>query len=727
MRLLLRLGIAFAVLCVLALVGLAVVLPRLASNEAVRARLQATAREATGQEVGWADLAFGLLPPRLVVHRPTISEPGSTGPPRLEAERVDLRLALLPLLTRTVVIDSLVLDGVTVRVVRTPEGIELPIDLEEGAPEEDAPREGAPAEAVPEPTESPVRLAVRQVRLQQSRVIVEDRAVEPAVTWDLGDVDLSARGDSLEGPIDVQLSGRLASGGALRVTGSVTMDASIDLGLQIDALAVEPAAPYLGAGQRIAGVLSGDIQASGPAASPTRLTAQLALADGQIEAMDVVLNGAVALRADLEGGLESPSGTFEVDATDADLAYGEAFKKPRGKMATVAGRLVPGPDGSLALDDVKLRLANLDATARVRTGDRMRVEIDAPPFELAGWEELLPALDVAPQGRVSLEKLALATEPFEVGGGVRFDEVRVTPPGRAPLELRGALMGEGSAVRGQGLEVVVGGERAEVDVEVTDLAGAPRYAVRVRTEQAEANSLLEALADMGDTLYGPLTTNASFSGPVGGERSPLEAVSGEARLDIGKGKLQGVSLLRSTFERFGAFGEAALIVGALRGGKTLQRFYGDEFESITGSFRIADGRARTDDLRLVYRHYTVDLKGSLGLVDERLDFTGKLTIDEEVDAALAEASEEEGGAAPTPKQRVIPLARVVGTVSEPRVDLSRGAVVAFAASYATAGRLEPLQEKIDERLGEGAGREILDTLEGILGGRPKPPKEPREE
>jgi hypothetical protein len=357
----------------------------------------------------------------------------------------------------------------------------------------------------------------------------------------------------------------------------------------------------------------------------------------------------------------------------------------------------------------------------------MRVEIDAPPFELAGWEELLPALDVAPQGRVSLEKLALATEPFEVGGGVRFDEVRVTPPGRAPLELRGALMGEGSAVRGQGLEVVVGGERAEVDVEVTDLAGAPRYAVRVRTEQAEANSLLEALADMGDTLYGPLTTNASFSGPVGGERSPLEAVSGEARLDIGKGKLQGVSLLRSTFERFGAFGEAALIVGALRGGKTLQRFYGDEFESITGSFRIADGRARTDDLRLVYRHYTVDLKGSLGLVDERLDFTGKLTIDEEVDAALAEASEEEGGAAPTPKQRVIPLARVVGTVSEPRVDLSRGAVVAFAASYATAGRLEPLQEKIDERLGEGAGREILDTLEGILGGRPKPPKEPREE
>jgi AsmA protein len=719
MRLILRLAIALGVLFVLALVGLAVALPRLASNEAVRARLQATAREATGQEVGWTELAFGLLPPRLVVHRPTVSEPGSAGPPRLEAEKVDLRLALLPLLTRTVVIDSLVLDGVTLRVVRKPEGIELPI----------APPEGAPTEAAPEPAESPVRLAIREVRLQQSRVILEDRAVQPAVTWDLGDVDLSARGDSLDGPIDVDLSGSLASGGALRVTGSVTMDADVDLDLRVDALALGPAAPYLGPGQRVAGQLSGNVRASGPAASPTRLTAQLALADGQVEAMDVILKGAVSLRAELEGGLESPTGNFEVDATDAELAYGEAFKKPRGKQARVAGRLVPAADGGLAVDDVRLQLANLDATARVRMAKRTRVEVEAPPFELAGWEEMVPALELEPRGRVSLEKLTLVTEPLEIGGGVRLDEVRLTPPGRAPIELRGVLRGEGSAVRGQGLEVAVGGQRAEVDVEVTDLAGSPRYAVRVRTERAEANSLLEALADMGDTLYGPLTTNASLSGPVGGDRPPLEALRGEARLDIGKGKLKGVSLLRSTFERFGAFGEAALLVGALRGGATLQRFYGDEFESITGTFRVANGSARTDDLRLEYRHYTVDLRGSLGLVDERLDLTGELTIDEQVDAALAEASAEEAGAAPaaTPKRRAIPLARVVGTLSEPRVDLSRGAVVAFAASYATGGRLAPFEKKIDERLGEGAGREILGTLEGILGGRPKPREEPPKE
>jgi hypothetical protein len=74
---------------------------------------------------------------------------------------------------------------------------------------------------------------------------------------------------------------------------------------------------------------------------------------------------------------------------------------------------------------------------------------------------------------------------------------------------------------------------------------------------------------------------------------------------------------------------------------------------------------------------------------------------------------------------VIPLAHVGGTLSSPRVDLSREAVVALASSYALESRRGRLEQKIDERLGEGAGRELLDTLEGVLGGKrrsePPPP------
>jgi hypothetical protein len=65
---------------------------------------------------------------------------------------------------------------------------------------------------------------------------------------------------------------------------------------------------------------------------------------------------------------------------------------------------------------------------------------------------------------------------------------------------------------------------------------------------------------------------------------------------------------------------------------------------------------------------------------------------------------------------VIPLAHIGGTLSEPDVELTREAVVALAASP----RRTELEEKIDERLGEGAGRDVLDALEGLLGGRKRP-------
>jgi hypothetical protein len=87
-----------------------------------------------------------------------------------------------------------------------------------------------------------------------------------------------------------------------------------------------------------------------------------------------------------------------------------------------------------------------------------------------------------------------------------------------------------------------------------------------------------------------------------------------------------------------------------------------------------------------------------------------LTILPEVDAAL-QADPGSGG-----REKVIPLAHIGGTLSEPRVQLTREAVVAFAASP----RRTELEQKIDERLGEGSGREVIDALEGLLGGRKRP-------
>jgi hypothetical protein len=330
---------------------------------------------------------------------------------------------------------------------------------------------------------------------------------------------------------------------------------------------------------------------------------------------------------------------------------------------------------------------------------------------------------VASKGSVALEELVVTTPPLDVRGRVILRDLLLAPAGREPIGLHGALEGIGGGVRSKDLEAVVGEQRIPLDAELSNLAEDPRYRIVARTDQADTDALLTALAGMNDTLYGPLTGKAELSGTVGGERPALEALGGQARLEIGRGRLRGVSLLRGSLERLGTFGEAALLAGAIRGGKTLQRFYGDEFQSISGTFVLRNGRGKTDDLRMVYRHYTVDLRGSVGMLDESLDLSGTLTIDEEVDAALTEGVEQEVTPAPG-RSRVMPLAHIGGTVREPRVKLTREAAANLVATYTMGRKREKLEEKIDERLGEGAGREILSTLEQILGGKGKKEEAP---
>jgi hypothetical protein len=134
---------------------------------------------------------------------------------------------------------------------------------------------------------------------------------------------------------------------------------------------------------------------------------------------------------------------------------------------------------------------------------------------------------------------------------------------------------------------------------------------------------------------------------------------------------------------------------------------------------LAGGRARSDDIELVYRHYRVSLRGTVGLVDRALDLTGRLTIDPEVDGKLA--SGEPAAAPAAGRPRVIPLARVEGTLDAPHVVIDSEDALGFAALYATDRRRAKWERKLDERLGEGAGREVLDALDQILSGQePRP-------
>ena len=286
----------------------------------------------------------------------------------------------------------------------------------------------------------------------------------------------------------------------------------------------------------------------------------------------------------------------------------------------------------------------------------------------------------------------------------------------------GGFRGTGSEIRSEKLVARVAGQEIRLSVVVSELAGRPRFTTEVEADAVESSALIALFAEKSDTLQGPLELRGKLVGPLGTDRPLAETLEGTVRMRIEPGRLKGVSVLEKTFQGVGTAGDAALLAGRLKGGRTLQRFYDDEFQYLGGTLQIARGLARTDDLKLVYHNYTVDLRGTVSLQDQQLDLRGELTIDDEIDGAIA--SEGAADHEPRPRSsRVIPLARVSGTLESPRVEITDEAVVRLAAIYATTERREEWEEKIDKYLGEGAGGQVLQALDGILSTEPRESRE----
>jgi uncharacterized protein involved in outer membrane biogenesis len=708
-RALVVLGALFA----LALVLLAISLPRLADRPDVRARIEAAAREATGRDVRFDGLAIGIFPPRVRILRPVVGGTTPKEPPLFSADEGALRIALLPLLARTLVLDSLEVVKPTLRIVRGPAA---------GPPPGGERTPAARAAPTGAHEGEGLTLAVRHLSLRDGTAVLEDRTVTPHATWTIEKIQAEAAGTSLDAPIDFSLSARLASGGLLRAKGTGTTSGKVDLEATLEGVDLAAVKPYAGkTTASLAGNLGGTVHVQGSAAGSSAVDADLKISNADVVVTSVAVHGPLSLHAQLTGEPASLSGTFDVDATAAELVYQGGFTKPVGTPATLSGQLVHDAQGTLGVDDLHVKIKNLDAHGTLHTGQRTRLELRAKPFDAAGWESLLPALGGAGlRGEIAPGTLAVTTGPLELGGAPAFHHLLVQLPGKPAVVIDGSVELAGDVVRTQNLIARVADQPFSVGAELNGLAAKPQYRVQLGANKVDSKPLVNAFSQRKDVFEGPLTLKSDFSGPLASGAPLLQTVRGSARVDIGRGKLRGVSLLQGTFDQLGSLGGLALAAGRAHGGKDLQRFYQDEFESIAGTFFVADGRATTNDLRMVYRDYTVDLRGGLGLADQSLDMTGKLTIDRELDATVASQTAT-GGNAATASQRVIPLAHVTGTLSEPKVSIRAEDAASFAAGYALGRQRGALEKKLDEKLGQGGGREVLDALDGLLGGSKKKP------
>jgi uncharacterized protein involved in outer membrane biogenesis len=668
---LVRIGVALVALLVLLGVAAAVLVPRILDRPETKERIAAAAKDATGRTLRYERLGFGLLPPRVEVEGVAL-EGGPQDPP-LRADGIALQVALAPLLARTVLVDEVVVRGADVTLTRTKDGIELPIE----APADAAKEKGAGG-AEPEAGEGGgVSIAVREVRLEDSRVVLVDRTVRPAAEWVIDELDASARGRlGTDAPIEFDVAAKLA-GAPLSAAGEGSPAGDFDAKLALDAFPLERLGPYLPEGLALKGLAAFELEASGTA--------------------------------------EKFAGPLALDLTRAEIRRGDSFVKPAGDRAAFTGRVVREGE-AIRIEGGKLALRDVSLDVAAQLAPKTRVRIDAERFELAPFGGWLPGLaESGVSGAVAFDGLEASVDPVSVKGGLVLDAV-AAPVGETSGTLTGRLEGRGNSLAGEAMELRVAEQLFRLGVVVDSLASEPQASLRLASEGADAGKLITGLSGKNSTLEGPLALGTDLRAPLSDPDGLLRALTGRFELGVTPGRLRGVSLLRAAFAALGTAGGLAERLGAAKG-KSMERFYQDAFETLAGSFQIGGGLARTEDLHLVYDDYRVDLAGAYGLLDESLDFEGKLTLFEEIDQALAE------GAARGVK-REIPLAAVRGTLADPKVTITPQVALAFAASYYAGGeRRDKLEKKLDEKLGEGRGKQAIDLLDQVLGGGKQPAEE----
>jgi hypothetical protein len=382
MRILLRLLAAVAALGVVAVVAAALLLPRLLDSDSLRERIGVAAEDALGRDVHYGTLGFALFPPVVVVERIRIGGEAVESPPLLAGERLSLGFSLLPLLARTLVVDSVSLRGVTGTLIRTEEGFAIPSRA--------AAADGAGAPGPVEGRGAGLDLAVASFDLEDASFALEDRSVSPAVNWELRELSARARGTAVDAPVGFDFDFVLASGGRVHGEGEASLAGVVEATVTFDDVAVAPLRAYVDSGSTLAGRLSGTAVASGPAANLESLRVDAMLADGRFQLDDMTILGPVKLVAALHGPVAALRGTFEIEATEALVRYGGMFTKPPGDAATVEGRLVDGAGGSTAIDDLRIKIRNFKGTAYVEGGAQPRVAVNAAPFGLLGWDVLIP-------------------------------------------------------------------------------------------------------------------------------------------------------------------------------------------------------------------------------------------------------------------------------------------------------------------------------------------------
>ncbi|MFN2444968.1 MAG: AsmA-like C-terminal region-containing protein [Vicinamibacterales bacterium] len=204
------------------------------------------------------------------------------------------------------------------------------------------------------------------------------------------------------------------------------------------------------------------------------------------------------------------------------------------------------------------------------------------------------------------------------------------------------------------------GGRYDGRLDVTLDGGVPRFEAKASLTQVDM-AALAAFAGSADTISGQLSGRMDLIGSGSDLAAALDSASGRARVDLANGAIRNLNLVRNVVVATSGRADAMSRATSANAG-------GERFSRLGATLAIADGQARTSDLRLESPDVELNASGSLALDGRAIALAGLVQLSQ---ALSNEAGRDllryaaEGG-------RVSVPVTLTGSLSEPavRVDIT---------------------------------------------------------
>ena len=709
------------ILTILALLAAGTVaLERYSQTPEMRAQVESFSSSWLGRPLSYESLRLGLWPPRLVIESASLPGSDPSGPELFKVRRLDVQIAIGPLLRREVFFRSLEIEGLDLKVVRDRSGLDIP--WADSASPSDS---GAASSSAEQDETSPWRIGFRRIQMNDANIALIDRTRSSPETYGFESVSLTAKGNSDVSPLKVDFSAQSIGGGGIRATGTSSMSGNVALEFELSSLNLSALGPYLGEGFLTEVNVSGAVQVKGPVADPEDLNFDLQLAAERLQWESDSLQGQVSLKGQFKALRPAPQGEMSLDAKAATVRIGEVIAKPVGTPLYLVSNWGAAANSASTVSFETIEIATIKGSGRIGWAPSFSLQLDSESFPVTALALLVPELsDSGAHGQLEIKNLIYQAEPPSLQGTVSAEGLHVVFENGGSMSLSVDLTGEGDAVAIEKGDFSSGDQHFLVSGKVNALDENLPFDLKIETPKPiRADAFLTGLSpSLSDVLYGPVTLTANLSGSgssLSVEEDFFHSLNGDFKLEMGEaipgveegGRIVGFSLLSSLFDALGKYSQLTRVTHLLLGDKSpdLSGMSDDSFEKARVIAEVKGGVCVIERARIVESSYAANLVGDIELANLSLDLRGKIELGQAAAAAL--------GAHAKDGEIVVPVAHIRGTLDDPEVNVSESAVLSLTSQMVSNNvAIKTVLGGTDKVL-PGAGTLLGSGLNALLGGK----------